>query len=398
MPLAAFSKTVASIYDGVSDDALIPAALKAVAEYVGASGAGCLVVNKLTGRVSSRVSWGSHTGSAVDYLTHYSKIDRFRMIQEKAPCGSFVRLSECLPDSVLRHDEWYNDFVLRGGYSDLFGGKLGESASHILIFCLHRALGDAPAFPRDMEAFQRLMPALYGAARLRLRLIDAGLDQVAAGMMFVDSEGQVIETNHQAERIVRLGDGLTIQKGLIRARRSFETAKLNCLIAKAVTDKGPSDGFLLIDRDGELPAYVVKIAPADRLVGYDLPTAVLLISAPDENHVGEHELSQLYGLSRSECRLAIALEHGKRMTALTDEFGVKITTLRTQLSSILMKCGVERQSDLVHLISNLSAFPIRGLSRPGGKAVDDAPTSAASDSLFGSIDPLASKLPWAPFE
>ncbi len=113
MSLAAFSKTVVSVYDAVADDTLIPAALKAVAEYVGAAGAAYVVVNKLTGQASSRVSWGSFTGSAADYLSHYGRIDRFRVIQEKEPCGSFVRLSERLSDRDLRHDEWFNDFVSR---------------------------------------------------------------------------------------------------------------------------------------------------------------------------------------------------------------------------------------------------------------------------------------------
>jgi hypothetical protein len=178
--LATYSDTIASVYDAVTDNTLLPAALEAVVEYVGAAGAAYLLVNKLTGQVSSRVSWGNFTGSAADYLSHYSKIDQFRVIQEKQPCGSLVRLSECLPESVLRYDEWYNDFIRAGGSCDLFGGKLYESASHMLIFGLHRAIGDAHAFPRDMDAFQRLMAPLCGAARLRLKLIDTGLDQVAA--------------------------------------------------------------------------------------------------------------------------------------------------------------------------------------------------------------------------
>jgi hypothetical protein len=42
---------------------------------------------------------------------------------------------------------------------------------------------------------------------------------------------------------------------------------------------------------------------------------------------------------------------------------VQITTLRTQLSSVLKKCGVERQSDLVRLISNIPV--VRLLSSEG---------------------------------
>jgi DNA-binding NarL/FixJ family response regulator len=83
--------------------------------------------------------------------------------------------------------------------------------------------------------------------------------------------------------------------------------------------------------------------------------AMILVSILDENCVSEGELAELYGLSPAESRVAIALAQGKKLTALATEFGVQITILRTQLSSILKKCEVERQSDLVRLISNIPA-------------------------------------------
>jgi DNA-binding CsgD family transcriptional regulator len=95
------------------------------------------------------------------------------------------------------------------------------------------------------------------------------------------------------------------------------------------------------------------------LAGFDLPLAMVLVSTPDENHVSEAELSELYGLSPAESRLAIAIAFGKRLNELPSEFGVQITTLRTQLSSILKKCEVERQSDLVRLISNIPVVQLR---------------------------------------
>src|SRR5580704_7592523 len=78
MRFAAYGKTVAGIYNAVLDEALSPAALQGVAEYVGAAGATYTLVNRFTRRVGSRVSWGSFTGNTADYLAHYSKIDPFR--------------------------------------------------------------------------------------------------------------------------------------------------------------------------------------------------------------------------------------------------------------------------------------------------------------------------------
>ena len=111
---------------------------------------------------------------------------------------------------------------------------------------------------------------------------------------------------------------------------------------------------MLVARDNDRPPYVVRVAPVSAgLAGFGSPMAMILVSTPVEDRVSERELAELYGLSPAESRLAVALAQGKRMTELPDKFGVQITTLRTQLSSILRKCDVERQSDLVRLIGNI---------------------------------------------
>jgi DNA-binding CsgD family transcriptional regulator len=365
MSLTAYDQTVACIFDAVLDERLAPTALEAVAGYVGAAGVSYLLVNKLTSQVSSVVKWGCSTGDIAAYLTHYGKIDPFRPIQEAAPSGSLARVTECLPQSKLRHDEWYNDFLLKAGVCDILGTKLHESPAHMVIVGLYRAVGDADPHPWDLGAVQALMPSLRNAASLHLGLIDIGyrsaivrgrIDHLAGAVMFTDTDGRIVETNQAAERILRLGDGLTIRNGQICARRNFETAKLAELIAHATGASGghPSAGALLVGRDGGHPAYIVRVAPVTAgLAGYDLPMAMVLVSAPDENRVSERELAELYGLSPAESRLAVAVAFGKRLSELSGEFGVQITTLRTQLSSVLKKCGVERQSDLVRLISNI---------------------------------------------
>ena len=365
MPSAAFDKTVTSIFDAVLDEQRAPTALEAVAEYVGAPGAACLLVNTLTRRVSSLTWWGCLSASRADYFARYSQIDPFREFQINAPCGIFLRLSECVPQSVLRDNEWYTEFFLKGGVSDLLTVKLYESRSHMAIFTLHQAVADRHPVPRNREALQSLMPALTGAARLQVELIDhgirsaitgSGLEHPTAGVIFTDGDGRIVETNQAAERILRAGDGLTINRGRIRARRNFETAKLAGLIvlATATGGVGPSSGCLLVGRDGGLPPYVVRVVPVrPPASGFGLSLAMVLVSTPDENHVSQGELAELYGLSQAESRLALAVAFGKRLSELSGEFGVQIATLRTQLSSILKKCGVERQSDLVRLIANI---------------------------------------------
>jgi DNA-binding CsgD family transcriptional regulator/PAS domain-containing protein len=296
-------------------------------------------------------------------VSHYGKIDPTLALWDKAAAsGKLLQVSEALPLSSLRHDEWY-EWLLWGGVCDILGTTLCESPSHKMSIGLHRAIGDVGPFPKDAEALQALMAPLCNAARLHLGLIEAGyrstimrgtLELLTAGTIFTSGDGQVVDANRAAERVLRLGDGLTIRYGKICARRNFETTKLNRLIEKAATSDSPSAGCMLIARDGGRSPYVVRVATVSAgLTSFDLSMAMILVSNPDETLISETELIQLYGLSPAESRVALALTQGKRMTELAREFGVQVTTLRTQLSSILKKCEVERQSDLVRLIGSI---------------------------------------------
>jgi hypothetical protein len=227
--VSSLQKTVGAIFDAVVDARQTTTALETVAGHVGSSGADYLVVNKFTRQVSSAFCRGIFAGRRKDYLVHYSKIDPFLAIQEETVCGSLTLLSERVPESVLRRDEWYNDYVLKGHVCDILGAKLHEGQSHTVLLGLQRAVGDAGPFPRDMEALQMLMTPLRKAAELHVGLIEigyhaalahGGLGHLSAGMIFTDANGRIVETNRAGELIFRRGDGLTMR--VISTQPTFE--------------------------------------------------------------------------------------------------------------------------------------------------------------------------------
>jgi DNA-binding NarL/FixJ family response regulator len=81
------------------------------------------------------------------------------------------------------------------------------------------------------------------------------------------------------------------------------------------------------------------------------PLAMILAANPDELSPSARDLAQAFGLSPAGSRLAAALLSGKRPSDIAAS-DVRMTTVRTQLSSILRKLGVERQADLVRVISS----------------------------------------------
>jgi DNA-binding CsgD family transcriptional regulator len=184
------------------------------------------------------------------------------------------------------------------------------------------------------------------------------LDQLGVGVIVTDHCGRIVEMNRAAESIARLNDGLLIRDGQLCARRAFETGKVAALITDATVNR-KSDvavGRMLVRRDDILPAYVLTVAPLRGYkVVYNCRFAIIIIVDPQRYIPLEKDLIGFFGLTPAEARLAGALVTGKTLSHIAANFGIQITTARTQLASILRKVGAGRQSDLVRILST-SAF------------------------------------------
>jgi DNA-binding CsgD family transcriptional regulator len=210
---------------------------------------------------------------------------------------------------------------------------------------------------------------LAKAARLHTELGSLGwepaialraLDQLAAAVIVADSDGRVIQANRAAERVLQRGDGLTVRDGKLGALHVIDSERFEASIAAAAAEQktGAAIGRMRIRRHDGHPPYMLTVAPlgAD-LALYGRSLALIVFGDPDEKTPSERELAEFFRLSPAESRLAVALLAGKKLVEIAGDFGVQITTLRTQLSSILRKTGVTRQVDLIRLLSNVPMIP-----------------------------------------
>lgn len=179
------------------------------------------------------------------------------------------------------------------------------------------------------------------------------LDQLCAGVIITDNTGLIIEMNRAAETIVRVGDSVLIREGRLRARRVFETTKVAKLIAGATEEKSwVAAGRTLIARGDGSPPYVLVVVPLHSVPVDDQRFAMIIVVDPARYAPSEKDLADLFGLSPAEARVAAALMTGKSLTDIAATSAVQITTVRTQLRSILRKVGVKRQFDLVRILSS----------------------------------------------
>jgi DNA-binding CsgD family transcriptional regulator len=152
----------------------------------------------------------------------------------------------------------------------------------------------------------------------------------------------------------------------LTARRPIDNAALQRLIAGAVETAhgrggdggvvGGGGSMALAKRGGPRP-YAVLVAPVPEraaLLSVSGPAAVVLLTDPD--HAPETPaqlLRRIYGLTRKEAQLALALAGGKTLADAAEGLRIAESTARRHLAAIFARTGIHRQAELVRLILSL---------------------------------------------
>jgi hypothetical protein len=127
------SSLASTFHDTAVSPEAWPHALTALTD---AAGVALIILSKSTGNVDEACFSGLSAGRKCDYVRHYAAGDPYSPLLDR----SWKKLSDCLPDCVLRRCEWYNDFALTCDVRDILGTKLLDTSTHC-IFGIHRQIG-----------------------------------------------------------------------------------------------------------------------------------------------------------------------------------------------------------------------------------------------------------------
>jgi hypothetical protein len=129
------SSLVARLHDAAVTPEAWPDALTALTDAAGVAGAALIIFNKST--VDEAHFCGLSAGFKSDYVRHHAALDPYSPLLD----GSWKKLSECLPDRLLRSSEWYNDFILTCGVRDILGARLVDTSGRCVILGIHQQIG-----------------------------------------------------------------------------------------------------------------------------------------------------------------------------------------------------------------------------------------------------------------
>lgn len=347
--MSASDPLIGLIYDAALDPCGGEAVARALADHLGGMSAMITDVDALGD--AQAVQWGHDVTLTGAYAARYRQLDVWVAASPRCAPRVATAVDRLVSYDHLARTEFYNDFLrVHGGMAHCLGvWSPVDAGIGIVSVQRNRAQG---AFDREDEArLDRLAPHLVRAAQMRARLgrarariatLDGVFDRSPDAMLVLRPDGRLVHLNEAARRLVESG--------------------VVTLSAERPLDRcGPGDHALVgaVHRVRSTPVTPVHfvlgdgsyLGAADRI-----ETGQILITIID---VAERRARQVevavarFKFSPAEAALLSALLAGQTPRDFALARDIRISTVRTQLSGLLAKAGVDRQTSLVSLVSAL---------------------------------------------
>jgi DNA-binding CsgD family transcriptional regulator/PAS domain-containing protein len=234
---------------------------------------------------------------------------------------------------------------------------------------LHWGREDGPIDDAGLALLRRLTPHLRHAVTLGSTLdalqgkVDSFrtlLETRPLGIILLDEKARVIETNKRAnallERIPGFRPGNEIGSAVTRH------AQIDAFFARAVDDSLPAaerTTALRLDfgRNTSLRLVCVPLdSDARGLFSRARPVSVVYALDCSSSHDLPRDLrvGALLGLSRRESQVATALYAGEPPKRIADQLDISEHTVRVFVRRVYQKLGINRQTQLVRLLTELN--------------------------------------------
>lgn len=274
-----------------------------------------------------------------------------------------------LPESDLMRSEFYADYLQPQDLHHMIGGCVLEQEGVLGNITLLRPRGQGSFDDETIRTFTLLVPHVTRALDLQQKLghlsvfntiHEQALDLLPHAVIALDHAQRVIHMNRAAEALVRDGDGLTVTNDHLQLSLASERQQLAGIIADVLNPQlgVKSVTTMSVRRRADQPPLILT---ARRVTehrhdssGEGVAVLVFVTDPSAVSATASEALCRVYGLTRSEVRLAVELGRGDSLGEIAAGFGVTENTVRTHMKSLFAKTGTRKQSQLVALIAKIT--------------------------------------------
>jgi DNA-binding CsgD family transcriptional regulator len=351
------------IYDAVDNADALPDVLSGLCERIGGENGMLGVLMKAPGPLPYPVLFRLDPAVMKTlYARHINNVWRRHGVA--IPVGIPVASDSLVSLDEVRRTDFYGEILEPWGVAHGAFFVIDDTPKFHVAMSINRSTTRGPFTSTELEASQELLPHLRRAMQLRLllernreqeKLALEALDQLAAGVLILDSGAHVLFANTAAQEIAAPQDVLVLTDGTVRCRQREQSDILRRLVGSAIA--GGPGGLLLLNASSRRLPVSMLVAPlvgtlAVSLAAQGLQGAAAIFLSDPERHaatLSEH-LQGLYKLSPTEARVAWLIARSDSIRDAANSLGVAPETVRTHLKHIYAKTGVNRQSALAYLM------------------------------------------------
>lgn len=357
---------VAAIYDAATNPPVWPVFFRQYSEVVAADYV-CIQVHDF--RHCSSLALFSHgqTGTFTSYREHYNQINLWRERGKRLfQTGQIVPAELHTPVALLESSEFYNDFLRPAGIKYSFNAVLHRDEASATVFSVSRGPRFGACDDMAEHVTRALLPHLMRACAIQqwLAALAAGeelINGLPVGVIFLAADRKVLFANHAAKALLFNADAVSESGGVLRAADTNGDAALQHAVREAAAAGNSLDCpsvVLLHRRAGHRP-YQLLVSPLRRqfpqFVGARRPAVVVFITDPERTIMAnENLLWKLFGLTRSESRVASLLLNGRSTSEVAAQLGVQENTVRAHLKAMFAKTDTRSQAELIRLLATSS--------------------------------------------
>jgi len=274
---------------------------------------------------------------------------------------------DLMTDAQLERTGFYQDWIRGLDIHHMAGVLFPAGQGETGVLGVHRARGASPYGEADRRQLQALFPHVRRALGLRNRLRRTALAHSAAlqaleridmGVLVLDARRTVLYANGAAEQLLRSTRELRMQGPQL----CLADAHLDGQLARHVREASETaegtahlpGAALALPRPQRLPITLrvspwrATWAPAD----VARPAALVFIRDPEASPSSAGQtLRELFGLTRAEAAVAVAVGEGRSPEQIAAGLGVGLGTVRTHLNQALAKTATGRQGALAALVA-----------------------------------------------
>ena len=210
-----------------------------------------------------------------------------------------------------------------------------------------------------IRQFVRVRQAIAGADATGSTLTDL-LENTRVGIIHLDPQGRIIETNNKARNILRRGVGLLDRGGLLHTRLPSDNARLQRLLKRALPTffgTPATGGSIAVQQPAALVPLVVHVSPVTArqpdFGGRRVSVIVLVVDPAGQPKIHPASVGAILGLTALESQIAALLSEGNTVRQIAATTGRQEGAVYWLLQQIYRKLGISRQVDLVRLVLSL---------------------------------------------